>query len=378
MMIRCLAALIFVASSAAPAWTDEFEQRAGALLIEESIPGAAWAIVDAQGRIEVGTFGHVDRARTRPVDERTVFRLASVSKGFAAAAATLAVSEQRLGWDWPVAELVPAFPIAEPVITVADLLGQSTGYIPHAFDNLIEAGYDLNQIVPRFAGLEPLCSPGRCYTYQNGLFSLIEPALEAAGLPPYPQFVQQRLFVPLAMQDASLGYEAFRQADNRALPHVRRLGNWRTVDVSPNYYRVGAAAGVNASATDMGRWLNAMLGRHPEVLDTHAIAAMTEPRVRTRRDLNRRHWRELLTDAHYGLGWRIYDLGGERVVYHGGWVAGYRAEVSFSPDRGVGLAILVNAESAVVAEISTSFWKMMTEPRRMAHDGGSEPSATAP
>ena len=132
--------------------------------------------------------------------------------------------------------------------------------------------------------------------------------------------------------------------------------------VQKNYYRAAPAAGVNASILDMGKWVQAQLGSHPEVLPAHMIENLQKPRVKTRRELYRKEWKTMLSSAHYGLGWRIYDLGDDQLVYHGGWVSGFRADVAFSPNHDLGIVILLNAESSGISELTTRFWKMALAP----------------
>lgn len=99
-----------------------------------------------------------------------------------------------------------------------------------------------------------------------------------------------------------------------------------------------------------------MLGEFPEVISPELINEVTQPRVKTKRETYRRGWRPHLDDAHYGLGWRIYDFDGHKLAYHGGWVKGYRADVSFSPDTGAAFAMLINAESNLINYTTAEFW----------------------
>ncbi len=66
----------------------------------------------------------------------------------------------------------------------------------------------------------------------------------------------------------------------------------------------------------------------------------------------------MLTDAHYGLGWRIYQLGEHRLAYHSGWVSGYRADIAWSEQYDLGFAILLNEEANSINELTTTFWEM--------------------
>ena len=57
--------------------------------------------------------------------------------------------------------------------------------------------------------------------------------------------------------------------------------------------------------------------------------------------------RERLNAAGYGMGWRVYDYAGHRVVFHGGAVQGYRGLLALVPERDIGVAILWNSDSSV-------------------------------
>jgi len=327
---------------------------------EANITGAAYVVVTPEQIIRVGTAGHTDSSRKRTINENTAFRVASVSKTFAAGLTGVLIHEGEFDWDDRVIDYIPDFRVDgdSSLVRIEHLLGQSTGLIPHAYDNLIEDGLPMDRIKKQFSNLPYLCEPGDCYSYQNSVFSLIEPVIEKTTSSSYEEMMVEKIFRPLDMRDASVGYESFINNPNHAKPHVKARGSWRTVKVKPNYYRVAPAAGVNASALDMGKWLMAQLGANPEVLNPQVVDNLTKPRVYTARDKRRKFWRDMISDAHYGLGWRIYQLGDEEIAYHSGWVSGYRADVAWSQKYQVGIAVLMNVESNNISELTTTFWKM--------------------
>ena len=102
----------------------------------------------------------------------------------------------------------------------------------------------------------------------------------------------------------------------------------------------------------------AQLGSHPDVIKPEVVNTLTRPRVKTRREKYRRHWKKLLTDAYYGLGWRIYQMGEHQLAYHGGWVSGYRTDIAWSEKHNLGFAILLNEEANSISELTTTFWEM--------------------
>lgn len=330
---------------------------------DEGILGAAFVVATPLGVVQAGAAGHTDTSQSQRIDENTPFRIASVSKTFAAGLTGLLVQEGRIAWADPLIRYLPEFRINgdSGQVTLGHLLGQSTGLMPHAYDNLIEDGLPVESILPQFRKLSYLCAPGHCYSYQNSIFSLIEPVIEHTTSRGYGDLLEERIFQPLKMHTASVGYEAFVNDPKHAKPHVRSRGQWRTVAVKPNYYRVAPAAGVNASALDMGKWLQAQMGGAPEIIDPGMVRTLTQPRVSTVREKRRKHWRELLSDAHYGLGWRVYQLGEHRIAYHSGWVSGYRADAAWSDELGIGVAVLMNVESSSISALTTAFWQMAFE-----------------
>jgi beta-lactamase class C len=363
LLLVCQQALPLQADSANRTLAANFNSFFQRHVDAEGITGAAFVIATPDGIVLTGAAGHTDTSHSRRIDENTAFRIASVSKTFAAGLTGLLVQEGRMSWEDRLVDYLPEFQIDgdSSQLRILHLLGQSTGLMPHAYDNLIEDGVPQEQIQKKYRSLSYLCNPGDCYSYQNSIFSLIEPVIEQTTSLPYAQLMEERIFRPLDMQTASVGYEPFVNNPNHAEPHVKSGGRWKTVRVKPNYYSVAPAAGVNASALDLGKWLTAQMGGRPAVFDPVLVETLIQPRVETTRDKRRKYWRDLLSEAHYGLGWRIYRLGERDIAYHSGWVSGYRADLAWSGEDNIGIAVLMNVESNSISELTTTFWRMAFE-----------------
>jgi len=346
-------------------FADHFEKQ----VAEANVMGAAFAVAGPAGIMRVGTAGYTDTSRKHAINENTTFRVASVSKTFAAGLTAVLVSEGEFDWEDRVVAYVPDFRINgdSGKVRIRHVLGQSTGLIPHAYDNLIEDGVSMGRIRDQYRKLSYICSPGECYSYQNSIFSLIQPVIETTTNRSYTELMNEKIFEPLDMRTASVGYKSFISNPNHASPHVKSGDKWKTVRVKPNYYRVAPAAGVNASALDLGKWLTAQMGGNPAVIDPEMIEALTRPRVKTTRDTRRAYWRDILSDAHYGLGWRVYQLGSHEIAYHGGWVSGYRADIAWSEDYNIGIVVLMNVEGNSISELTTTFWQMAFDSLEPVH-----------
>jgi beta-lactamase class C len=357
-------------------FNKEFSTHVAHELKNYSIPGAAYVIVKNNKVVALETFGYTDKAKSQRIDKNTIFRLASVSKTFASTITTMLAQEQVLNLSDPITKYVPHFSLAKDgaaeQIQLKHVLSHSSGLIPNAYDNLLHEDWSMDKIIGRFNRINPICQPEKCYGYQNIIYGLLQPAIEVSQNKRYSTLLEERIFKPLKMKDSSVGIEGFTQQLNTAKPHVLRNasltgktdehGNkvkqytWRKVKVEPDFYNVAPAAGINSSINDLAQWLIANLGHNPKVLSPALINEVTTPRIKTKRDLRRRFWRDYLTDAHYGYGWRIYQLEDTEVIYHSGWVEGFRADIGYSPHSGIGFAILFNAESNAINQISSRFW----------------------
>ena len=178
-------------------------------------------------------------------------------------------------------------------------------------------------------------------------FSLVGDVVFAASGQFYEQEVQRRLFKPLGMDDASMGLAGIESSARWARPHVRSRNGWVSLAPKPTYYRLPPAAGVNASISDMAQWLLAHTGHRPDVLPAPLLATLHAPVVATPGELRSGWRRDRLNAASYALGWRVFDYGGEQVVFHAGAVQGYRGMTALLPDRDLGIAILWNSESSL-------------------------------
>ena len=105
-------------------------ERIGAVfsgLVSPDEPGAA-ILVRKDGRtvFEHG-YGVADLRTKRPIDGRTNFRLASVTKQFTAAAVMLLVHDGKLRYDDRLTDIFPAFPAYGRAVTIRHLLNHTSG-----------------------------------------------------------------------------------------------------------------------------------------------------------------------------------------------------------------------------------------------------------
>ena len=275
----------------------------------------------------------------------TVFRWASLSKGVAGDMVALLAAQNQLSLYEPVGKYAASLRLPggnEQKATISDLLSHRLGLFAHANDSKLEDNFDPKYLRSTLSSLNAICSPGQCHAYQNVAYDAAAEVVEKVTGHPYADVVRERLFLPLGMSSATMTREGLMSAASWARPHSGGR-NSKPLDVAEAYYRVPAAGGVNSSIKDLAAWMQAQMGVDPQILSAQVIEAVQTPRAATPGELRRlRKYRERIGSASYGLGWRIYDYAGHRVVGHHGGVRGYRSLILFDPVRRSGVVALWN------------------------------------
>jgi len=324
--------------------------------------GAAVAIVCGDSLLFIQPYGVKSAGTTDSVNVNTIFRLASVSKGFAGVLAAKMEAEGKLDLDANVKSYLPGIRLKDSFstdsLTIKHTLNHTSGLVPHAYDNLIEAHVPMSEIIDRLNVVDIAAKPGEVYGYQNVMYSMIDTILQVKTGNTYSSLLNTELFKPLGMNSASADFESLSDSCNLALPHVYTKKGAAALKPNKRYYNMAPAAGVNASISDMGEWLMALLGNRTGVLDENTLKSITTPTVQT--PLRRKYyWRwKGVEEKYYSLGWRIYTYRGYDIIYHGGYVKGYRAEISFCPELNAGVVFLQNSPNRLSSESMPVFWDM--------------------
>ena len=332
------------------------------------VPGVAIAVVKDGKVILAKGYGVRGLGEPAPVDERTLFGIASNTKAFTATAIGLLVEEGKLQWDAPVVNYLPWFQMYDPFVTreltIRDLLVHRSGLGLGAGDLLWwpSSTYDRKEVARRLRYIKPATSFRSAYAYDNVLYSVAGEVIEAVSGQTWEDFVSSRILAKLGMTASSVRHSAAAAGGNVATPHADIDGKVRPVTpfVSDN---VNPAGGINASATDIAKWIIVQLdsGRLPDGsrLFTPAVtrelwSVVTPFRVGTPPP-------ELAAlranFAGYALGFGLRDYRGWKIVSHTGGLPGFVSRITLVPDQRLGIAVFTNQESGEAFEAIT--WRAL-------------------
>ena len=188
------------------------------------------------------------------------------------------------------------------------------------------AKYDETMLFKAVNGvkLEPL---GEFNAYSNFGFGLLGTLLARATRTPYKTLVENRIFKPLEMQDAT-------------------MTSWSSENVAPPLYADGSAAGpwdfdtlagagaARGSLTDVLTFLKA------SITACKTSGALAEANCKAQQTTGIKVSKNMAQ----GLGWIRWASPAGEVVWHNGGTGGYSAFLGFNVRTGEGLVLLANVE----------------------------------
>lgn len=354
------------------------EQYFNKALQQNKIIGAGVSIVKCDSVIYLEGFGKKNASLNDKVDPETIFRIGSVSKGFAGVLSGIYVEEGLLNWDDKVHDYVSNFELANKKwsdsVTLSHILSHSSGLPYHSFTNLVEDGIDLSTIAGQFRSIRTIDKPGKIYSYQNAVFALSGSMIEKVSGKSYGDAIAEKIFNPLQMNSASTDYHSLQTATNVAMPHRKYGRRWRSLKLNKKYYNAIPAGGVNASVTDMAKWMRFLLGHNPGVMSTQGLKNVFNPVINLPgKSKYYQKWKGH-TESQYAHGWRIHDFKdnktGEstRMIHHGGHVNSYRSEIALFPQEDLGITILFNSPTKLARTVIPDLHKIIKEVMEMPVD----------
>lgn len=318
---------------------------------ELGVPGASIALIDGGKIVFEGGFGARELGKPERVDENTLFMAASNTKGMTTLLISELVDEKKLKWDQPVTEVYPSFKLGDDDTTrrvlVKNLICACTG-LPRQD---LEWIFEFKQATPAsslalLGTMQPTSKFGEVFQYSNLMAAaagyigahLVYPDRELGAA--YDTAMQEKVFNPLGMKSTTFDMKRALRS-NHASPHGDSVdGVPSLADMAFNYAVMPhrPAGGVWTSSHDLIRYVQLELaqGKLPDgkqLVSPENLLARRIPQV------------PIGEDQTYGMGLEVDRTYGVPVVHHGGSMAGYKSDIMFLPDSGIGAVLLTNSDN---------------------------------
>ncbi len=328
-------------------------------------PGLGVGVVKGDTLIYEGYVGWADIESEKPVDEKTIFRIGSMSKSFTAIGIMQLWERGKIDLDrdandyFPRPLIFPPHPESKPV-TIRHLLTHTSGggeflsyrqiFMPRqgAFikgDDYRDLEYWLR------LGMKTKIDPGVNWAYCNYGYGFLGLAIEGASGEPFHQYMEKHVFLPLGMGRASFHH------NDRIMEDLATGYKFRKNEYKVDKHKVTGitpAGNIYTTIEEFSLYVSAILGKgankHGRVIKPETLEMMTSMQ-----------WTMDERQSGYGFGFRVFgnDLWGHKIFGHSGSIPfGFTSIMLFEPDERVGVYVFSNSEAYAPRDIGYGILKM--------------------
>lgn len=334
------------------------------LIEENKVPGLAITVVKEGKTIFQKGYGYADIEKKILVDpEKTIFRIASVSKPIAASALAHMVADELIDLDASFYAYVPYYPKKKYDFTIRQLASHTAGIRGYqGIEYGLNKPYSIKESIEIFKDDDLLFEPGTGYLYNSFDWVLISLAMQEVSGIPFEQYVQEKVLNPIGMSNtfalptvSSGGVENLLEHENKVLLEPllgkingltlterittfyskNRFGFRIAVPVN-NFYKL-AGGGYLSTTEDIAKLGHAYL--KGKVLNKEILSQFLSSETIG------------VNKTYYGLGWQVSEDKMSRPFYGhiGNGVGGY-SNFFVYPEQRMVFAILVNCTNPNVQQ----------------------------
>ena len=327
-------------------WRDDVAAFANRVIDADLTPGMGIAVTVGDWVVYEQGFGIADTDTGRPIGEHTAFYIASSTKSLTGLAAALAVHNGDLELDAPLTRYLPdaRLPegIASETLTVRSLLALTHGMAgagPVVFRTAFSGEFTRSDLLRLLQHHEPNGSAGT-FNYNNLGYNLVGLVLEAIYDQGWKEVVRDLVLDPLGMTRTT-AYLSRLSQEALAMPHGAVPGEgFKRIRLAKDDSNLHAAGGHFATPGDLARYLAVHLGGGTidgaRVLPSEPVLMTRQQQVEQDREFGPFH------RFGWGIGWDLGSYEEDTLVHRFGAFEGYRSHMSFMPEHGLGVVVLVN------------------------------------
>lgn len=317
-----------------------FEQQVETLS-EGDKPGYSIIITKKDSVIYKRNFGSSDLDKKTPITETTIFDIASASKQFTGMAIAILEEQGKININDKIIKYLPDLSESMSDITVYQLVHHTSGIRdwptlfalkgwqpekPLSLD-------DIYEIIKKQESLN--FTPGTEFSYSNSNYNLLAKIVEAVTDTSFESWVQNNIFVPLAMENTYFVKNS--NLEENIVANSYYFDGNEYIPFANNLNAYGSSS-IMSSTADMLKWLTNF---NSKILGGNvAINKITQ-----KGNLNN----SKTIDYAYGL--YLTEIKGKKAYYHDGAWGGYRSGTVFFPEDSVGVVFLSNNGTLIPRKI---------------------------
>ena len=318
------------------------------------VPGLAAIVVKDGEVVFQNTYGVKNLKTKKPVDENTLFNMASTTKAVVAIAMGMLVDDGKVNWDDKVIDHLPYFKLSDAYSTanarVKDLFTHNLG-IGNADALWTLDSLSTKETIRRFQFANKEYPLRGGFTYQNIMYAVAGEVIAAVSGKSWNEFVQERIFKPLEMTRTQAIASNIFKAGNYVTPYLDDPEDGM-VEVDYGFSdQIGPAGMICSTAHDISNYLTFLVNEGVYKSDTlirpKTFKTLFEPHsflgstgTYPTNDLTKPNWNT------YGLGWFQQDYKGHKLDFHTGSLFGLVAIAGVMHDKNLAVYVFANLDHA--------------------------------
>ncbi|WP_194953607.1 serine hydrolase domain-containing protein [Sphingopyxis solisilvae] len=365
-MMRWIAAALILTTTPAAADETRFDKALSefralhrAEMDKSNIAGSSFYVVRDSRTIAADHLGEQDVDAHVPVDARTIYHWASITKTMTGIAIMQLRDRGLLSLDDPIVKYVPELaavynPYGDTgAITLRQLMSHSAGFRSgtwpwrdHDWQPFEPQRWD--QLVAMLPYTRVEFKPGSRFGYSNPGIVYLGQVIERLSGEDYEVYIDKNILKPLGMHASYFDRTPPHLLQHRSHSYYIRDGKRVAAPFDVDTGVTVSNGGLNAPMPDMAKYLAFLLGDparqvdYDRVLKRSSLEEMWVPQISAGEDFTQGRMAATTQSA---LSFFVDRTRGLRIVGHNGDQNGFRAYLSFCPDQRVGTLLAFNTET---------------------------------
>jgi len=280
-----------------------------------------------------GSMGNlsVSDSKSIPANEKTIYRIGSISKVFTATMVFQLIEEGELTLSNKLDTWFPEVPNAK-LISIEHLLGHRSGIYNFTNDSeytqwmtMPKTHAEMLQVISKNP---PVFTPGSKWEYSNSNYVLLSYILEKITGKLYPELLKERITDKIGL--TSTYYGAEMNTDRNEAKSYGFIGQWKELPETDMSIPSGAGA-VCSTQYDLTKFITALFSN--KLIKTESLSRMKS-----------------MLEGH-GLGLFEYTFSDKKAFGHNGGIDGFISMLRYFPEEGIAVAFCTNGQAYPLEEI---------------------------
>jgi CubicO group peptidase (beta-lactamase class C family) len=315
------------------------------------IPGLSIVIVKDGKIVLMKGFGVKDITNNEPVDENTLFMIASNTKLFTGTALAQLEYHKKLSLNDKIGKYITGYELFDStstkLVTIKDMMSHRIGTKTFQGDfTFFDGNLSRREIMFGMRYLKPVGNFRQDFGYCNSCFLTAGEVIPVVTGKPWEVYVYDSIISPLKMKNTHVLGSGIERMQNVSKAYTTSFTGKLNKVPYDTWDNLGPAASIISNVNDLSHWLMMQLDSG----NYNQQKIMPWNVIQKTRDINitynsRKSSFYPIHFQGYGLGVFVGDYNGRQLYWHTGGASGMVSNVCFVPEENLGIAILTNNDN---------------------------------